>query len=205
MSNFSPEEVTRFHAFFSQLAASSASLAGSSTQPLAQASQAIAYPLPSLQVTGPSIPIPSTYAPAPSHLVPSALSQIQGPGIPLITQLYQGSQVQQGHPAPRASQPPSFNPFIGTGLSLPNTSLANQARLASASSTLPRQPLLSRRGCRRGVAPQAPALPRLAAISIQNCIIDDGAILTVRVVVRVFPPVVRVSFFLKFSDRLIYF
>jgi len=70
--------------------------------------------------------------------------QPQLSALPPITQLYQSSRAQQhGHPAPEISAPPSFNPFIGTGLNL-STSNVNQNRLASSSATIPRSVALPR-------------------------------------------------------------
>lgn len=170
-SNFTAEEVaTYFQAFLNQLSASE-----TSTEP----SSSLATASVSASQTSSSSAVPLIRA-----------------GIPPITQLYQPSQQGVGHPAPNSfpvSQPPAFHPFIGTRPNLPATSIANQARLASAQNTIPRQVSLPRRGRRRGVAQQPPILSRSSSkISIQQCFVSDAPVPTICVVVRVFPPLVSI-------------
>ncbi len=131
-SNFSPEDIARFQVFLHQLTASSCQL--SAVPPATVITQ------PIVQMTS-SGPLSSSAFQTPSSPAMSSLVQT---GIPPITQLYCPSlnqPLQQGHPAPPAD-PPAFHPFIGTRLNLPATNIANQARLASASSSIPRQVLL---------------------------------------------------------------
>jgi len=143
---------------------------------------------------------PPPFILAPQTLSSSALplGQAAQAGIPPITQLYQPSRLShQGHPASLpASQPPAFHPFLGSGLNLPATSIANQARLASASTTIPRQVALPHRTSRRrGVASQPPVLSRATPqVSIQQCFVEGAPVPTVRVIVRVFPCLVCISF-----------
>ena len=173
-SAFTQEDLSRLRAFLNQLPSNS----GDSTLP--QPFQ--------LTPTVPSQAAPTTIS---STLLPSfspsqILSQATGStqhGLPPINQLYQSRQIpQQGHPASQSgTQPPGlgFHPFLGN---LPSTSLVNQARLASASATLPR------RGRRRGAAPQAPVLGRAKRDFFAPCYIDSEQT-TVRTIIRVLPPV----------------
>jgi hypothetical protein len=191
-TNFSIEEVASyFQAFLNRISASETPIVQTtSTEP--PSSSATASVLTShssaVPLTRAGIPpITQLYQPSQQgHPAPSPFPASQP------TQLYQPSQ--QGHPAPSpfpVSQPPAFHPFIGTRLNLPATSIANQARLASAQNTIPRQVSLPQRGRRRGVAQQPPILPRTSSkVSIQQCFVSDAPVPTVRVVVRVFPPLV---------------
>ena len=172
-SNFTAEEIaTYFQAFLNRLSTSE-------TQVLQNTP------------TGPPSSL-ATASVSPSQTPSSSAVPLARTGIPPITQLYQSAQ--QGHPAPSSfpvSQPPSFHPFIGTSQNLSATSIANQARLASAQNTIPRQVSLSQRGRRRGVAQQPPILSRTSSkISIQQCFVSDAPVPTIRIVVRVFPPLV---------------
>jgi hypothetical protein len=179
-SNLSPEDIARFQAFLHQLATPSPQLSTippttvTTTQPIVQVPSA-----------GPSL----SQAPSTSTAIGSSVVQA---GIPPITHLYHSSQpLSQGHPAPPpAGQPPAFHPFIGTRLNLPTTGIANQARLASASASIPRQVSLPHRGRRRTAAQLPPILPRPAKVAIDQCFISDAAVPTVRIVVRVFPALV---------------
>ena len=96
------------------------------------------------------------------------------------------------------SQPSGFHPLIGTRLNLPTTSIANQARLASANNTLPRQVSLPIRGRRRAMVLQAPVLPRIVSkkVTVDDCLVSDASVHTVRIVARVFPPLVHIFLFL---------
>ena len=119
---------------------------------------------------------------------------------PPITQLYQSNQ-HSGHPSsghPNTSS--SFQPFLGisslgAGFAAGH---ANQARLASAATTLPRQPTLSRRTSRstrtRGPAIQPPSIPvELApgsALHLRSCFVSGTSDPVVRLTVKVYPPAV---------------
>jgi hypothetical protein len=108
---------------------------------------------------------------------------------PPVSQLY--IRPHQPQPAATTSRPgTSFNPFLGLGgaaLSLP-TAHANQARLASALSTIPRNPSLPRRG-RRGPAQHPPALPSSRKVSINNCLSQDASgSHSLKIIVKVLPP-----------------
>ncbi|TDL14092.1 hypothetical protein BD410DRAFT_846356 [Rickenella mellea] len=87
--------------------------------------------------------------------------------------------------------PSLLQPFVGMGglgLQL-NTGHANQARLASSSTTIPRQAALSVRGRRRGPATLPPSLPRNPSPrTIQECLVDGATQPTVKVTVKVYPP-----------------
>ena len=185
-SNFSAEEVaTYFQAFLNRLS--------SSETPVVQSTPTEhTEPLSSLAT---SASVPASQTPS-SSTVPLTRA-----GIPPITQLYQPSQ--QGHPAPSpfpASQPPAFHPFIGTRPNLPATSIANQARLASAQNTIPRQVSLPQRGRRRGAAQNPPILSQNSSkISIQQCFVSDAPVPTICAVVRVFPPLVSIFNLYKLS------
>jgi hypothetical protein len=113
--------------------------------------------------------------------------------IPSVTQLYHSNR--QGHPIFQPgsqSQSSGFHPLIGTRLNLPTTSIANQARLASANNTLPRQVSLPIRGRRRAMIQQAPVLARSVSkkVTIDDCLISDASVRTIRIVARVFPQLV---------------
>ena len=193
--NLSPEDIARFQAFLHQLQAPSPQL--STIPPTTVTTQ----PIVQVPPAGPS----SSQAPSPSTGTGSVVQV--GPGIPPITHLYHSSQpLPQGHPAPPpAGQPPAFYPFIGTRLNLPTTAIANQARLASASTSIPRQLSLPRRGRRRTAAQLPPILPRTAKVTIDQCFISDAAVPTIRIVVRVFPALVcAVDSVEPFPCRLIF-
>jgi hypothetical protein len=195
-SNLSPEDIVRFQAFLHQL------VVAPSPQPSTIAPTIVAtQPIVQVPYAGPS----SSQAPPPSTAIGSSV--VQG-GIPPITHLYHSSQpLPQGHPAPPpAGQPPAFHPFIGTRLNLPSTAIANQARLASASASIPRQVSLSHRGRRRTAAQLPPILPRTTSkVTIDQCLISDAAVPTIRIVVRVFPALVcAVDFVGSFPCRLIF-
>lgn len=96
-----------------------------------------------------------------------------------------------------ASNPPSTSqPFLGfSALAPPSGSLAtqsaNQARLASAAATIPRQQQVARRGSRRrGPARPPPTLAHHPIrAKIENCLLETDPE-TIRVQVRVYPPTV---------------
>ena len=167
-SSFSPEDITRLRAFLSQFP--------SSPQP--EPSQ---FPLS-------ATPIPPAVASSSVSFPPSQIAIEPNPsqtrnGLPPINHLYQSRQVlQQGIPALRPQPSPGlgFHPFLGN---LPSTSLANQARLASASATLPHC------GRRRGAAPQAPVLGQAAQRNFFAPCYVDNTLQAVRVVIRVLPQV----------------
>ena len=193
LSNFSPEDIARFQAFLHQLVVTP------SPQPTIPPTTVATQPIVQVPSAGPS----SSQAPSQSTAIGSSV--IQG-GIPPITHLYHSSQpLPQGHPAPPpAGQPPAFHPFIGTRLNLPSTAIANQARLASASVSIPCQVSLPHRGRRRTAAQLPPILPRNAKVTIDQCFISDAAVPTIRIVIRVFPALVcAVDSIGSFSCRLI--
>ena len=150
---------------------------------------------------------PSSGPPATPHPLSSFLQQTQVQGQPSmiqpppVSQLYQNVRSHQpqaglGHPAAVTSRPgTSFNPFLqvgGAALSLPTTH-ANQARMASALSSIPRNPSLPRRG-RRGPAQHPPALPSSRKVSINNCLSQDASGgHSLRIIVKVMPPPVSRS------------
>jgi hypothetical protein len=91
----------------------------------------------------------------------------------------------------------SSQPFLGfsalappSAASLP-TQRVNQARLASAATTIPRQQQVARRGSRsRGPARPSPNLVhRPIRARIENCLLETDPE-TIRVQVRVYPPMV---------------
>lgn len=92
--------------------------------------------------------------------------------------------------------PSSLQPFVGMGglgLQL-QTGHVNQARLASSSTTIPRQPALAVRGRRRGPATLPPSLPRNPSPrTIHECLVDGATLPTVKVTVKVYPPSIPVS------------
>jgi hypothetical protein len=98
----------------------------------------------------------------------------------------------------------SYQDF-GTRLNLPPTSIANQARLASADNTLPRQVSLPIRGRCRAIVQQAPVLARFASkkITIDDCLVSDTSVRTIRIVARVFPPLVWISYFHLFFTNIL--
>jgi hypothetical protein len=139
---------------------------------------------------------------------------------PPITQLYQRPQTPAPsqpsapiHPSGPSQGPPSghptrntssFQPFLGisnlgVGFAAGH---ANQARLASAATTLPRQPTLSRRTSRstrtRGPAIQPPSIPvELApgsALHLRSCFVSGTPDPVVRLTVKVYPPAVSFLF-----------
>lgn len=123
--------------------------------------------------------------------------------IPPVSQLYHPNR--QGHLMSQSLagfqlQPSGFHPLIGTRLNLPTTSIANQARLASANNTLPRQVSLPIRGRRRAIVQQAPVLPRFVSkkVTVDDCLVSDASVRTVRIVARVFPPLVHIFYFYLF-------
>ena len=125
----------------------------------------------------------------------SQLQQLPPPSqaVPSITQLYQNTRAQhQGHPAAAASAVPSFHPFFGTGLNI-STSHANQARMASASATIPRNPPLNRR--RQGPSAAAPTLPQVSSrMTIEKCMQEGAEVPSIRMTIRVFPPLIGFTF-----------
>jgi hypothetical protein len=113
------------------------------------------------------------------------------------------SQGVQGHPSSLPAAPAglgfpatsSQQPFLGMhslGLNLA-TGHVNQARLASASATIPRQPSLTRRGRRRGPAVHPPSLPNTRP-DIRQCYVEGAPDSTLRITVKVYPPHVSIRF-----------
>jgi hypothetical protein len=135
---------------------------------------------------------------------------------PPITQLYQSRQHSaSGHPSSgHPSTPSSFQPFLGisslgVGFAAGH---ANQARLASAATTLPRQPTLSRRTSRsastrtRGPAIQPPAIPvELApgsALHLRSCFVSGTPEPVVRLTVKIYPPAVCFLLYICLMQKL---
>lgn len=120
---------------------------------------------------------------------PPPLSQFSLP----IQNVYQSARTLPALP----SNPPSTSqPFLGfSAVAAPSGSLstqnANQARLASAAATIPRQQQVPRRGSRRrGPARPPPALAHQPIrAKIENCLLETDPD-TIRVQVRVYPPTV---------------
>jgi hypothetical protein len=140
---------------------------------------------------------PSSGHPPPTQPLPTFMQQTQvqaQPSMiqpPPVSQLYQNVRPHQpGQPAAVTSRSGmAFNPFIGgAALSLP-TAHANQARLASALTSIPRNPSLPRRGRRRGPAQHPPTLPSSRKVSINNCLSQDASGgHSLRIIVKVMPP-----------------
>ena len=178
-------------------------------------------------------PTPSQFASSgPTATQPFLLRQTQVQGLqaqssiqpPPVSQLYQHIQPLQPATSTTVTSRPgttqavtsrpgtstvtsrpgmSFNPFLGgAALGLPTTH-ANQARLASALSSIPRNPTLPRRG-RRGPAQHPPALPSSRKVSINNCLSQDASgSHSLRIIVKVMPPPVSSSsHIIGFSDLL---
>jgi hypothetical protein len=130
---------------------------------------------------GPGSSIASQNPPPPSS------SQFSLP----IQNVYQSARTLPALP----SNPPSTSqPFLGfSALAAPSlpTQNANQARLASAAATIPRQQQVARRGSRRrGPARPPPTLSHQPIrAKIENCLLETDPD-TIRVQVRVYPPTV---------------
>ena len=222
LSHLTPEQVTQLRALLLPEAPAPAS---SSTQADVSATQSPFSSLllpPPTQAPAPLSPfspsLPPTQAHAALSLPPptqvpqqsvrfldpgSQLAQIAAATIPRpITQLYQSRQHSaSGHPSSgHLSTPSSFQPFLGisslgVGFAAGH---ANQARLASAATTLPRQPTLSHRTSHstrtHGPAIQPPSLPvELApgsALHLQSCFVSGTPEPVVWLTVKVYPPAV---------------
>jgi hypothetical protein len=216
--NLTPEELARFHAYIQQggsLTPSAPNPRPSAFQPT-QVPSSAAHPFlqqtqvqdqpsviqPALQPTntqftnftssGPSATQPLLSQQTQAHAQPSMTQPLP------VSQPYQSIQPHQlGHPQAATSSTyrpnTSFNPFFGgAALNLP-TAHANQARLASALSSIPRNPSLPRRG-RRGPAQHPPALPSSRKVSINNCLSQDATgSHSLKVIVKVLPPPVSNS------------
>jgi hypothetical protein len=162
--NLTPEELARFHAYIQQGGSLPPSAPNLTPNPLPSAFQPTQVPLSAPSSTQPFFsnlqPTPSQ---VPSQAQPSAIQPIQVASSasqasatqpfflqptqgqtpsqpPPVSQLYQNIRPHQiSHPATTTTSRPgtTFNPFLGgAGLSLP-TAHANQARLASALSSIP--------------------------------------------------------------------
>ena len=177
----------------------------STTQPLPsflQQSQVQAQPSaiqPAFQPTQVGLPSSEPPATQPFFLqqtqVQAQPSMIQPPPVSQLYQSIRPHQPGQSETIASGSRPgTSFNPFLGgSSLNLP-TAHANQARLASALSSIPRNPSLPRRG-RRGPAQHPPTLPSSRKISISNnCLSRDASgTNSLRIIVKVMPPPVSSS------------
>ena len=108
-----------------------------------------------------------------------------------IQNVYQSARTL---PALPTNPPSTSQPFLGfSALAAPSlpTQNANQARLASAAVTIPRQQQVARRGSRRrGPASHPPTLAHHPIrAKIENCLLETDPE-TIRVQVRVYPPTV---------------
>ena len=218
-SHLTPEQVAQLRALL--LPESQAPALTTSTSTGATAAP---DPFPfSSSLPPPTQPV-STHAPAPlavPHRQSQAASvcfldpgptQTAAAAIPLpITQLYRRPQTPapSQHSAPPSGHPTrntsSFQPFLGinnlgVGFAAGH---ANQARLASAATTLPRQPTLSRRTSRstrtRGPAIQPPSIPAEiapgSALHLRSCFVSGTSDPVVRLTVKVYPPAVSFLFY----------
>lgn len=97
--------------------------------------------------------------------------------------------ISQPYPSAHPTTSTGFQPFLGMqnlGIHLA-TGNANQARLSSAASTLPRPPALTRRRA-RGPSRHPPTLPRPEKQDVAHCYVDNALVPTVRITVKVYPP-----------------
>jgi hypothetical protein len=184
-SRLSPDELAWLRTL---LQVPSASVSSSATNPGPIASGPLASSIsPLTTVSSP----PSSLPAAQVQVLPASQQRsvhfldppLVPPGIPAaacpITQLYQGSQaLGSGHPSSTPTTP-SFQPFLRINTLSLNvaTGHANQACLASASASLPRQPALACRGRHtRGPAIHPPSLPLELApgssLRIQSCFVS---------------------------------
>lgn len=201
LSRLTPEQVAQLRA----LLLSEPPLAAPAQAPSSSSTAATAAPF----TFSPSLP-PPTQAPAP---VPhrQTVRFVDPPGslptqtaaiAPPITQLYQSHQHSaNGHPSSgHPNTTSSFQPFLGIsslGASFA-AGHANQARLASAATTLPRQPTLTRRTSRstrtRGPAIHPPSIPAEltpgSALHLRSCFVPGTPDPVVRLTVKVYPPAV---------------
>ena len=209
--NLTPEELARFHAYIQQGASSTPSALNPALNPAFQPTQVASSGPPTATQPHPTFLQQTQVQAQPSVVQPTQVPSSQSG--PLASQPFflQQTQVQAQPPViqpPPVSQPyhtirppqpqastsitshpgTSFNPFLGgAALSLP-TAQANQARLASALSSIPRNPSLPRRG-RRGPAQHPPALPSSRKVSINNCLSQDASgSQFLKIIVKVMPP-----------------
>ena len=142
--------------------------------------------------------IPQPLIPQPLS-IPQALSISQIPQappiapLPPITQLYQSScQQLHGHPATSTPASNRFQPYANIGsLGLP-TGHANQARMASASSTIPHSVSLPRWGSRQtcGPAQMPPILLQTRKPRLDNCMVQGATLPTICIKFLVYSPLV---------------
>ena len=169
---------------------------------LLQATSTVASASPTGQISPPttvSSPLVSLFSQPPSQSSSRSLTTQPPP----IVHLYQSSRQQslpqdQSSMAFASSSVPTarFQPYsgIGTlGLNLP-TGHANQARMASASSSIPRPTPLPRRSSRRtrGPAHNPPVLAQARKASIDDCLVAGATLPTIRIKVLVYPPIVGI-------------
>ena len=161
-------------------------------------------------------PAPRQTAAAATSIPPPITQLYQRPPAPAPSQNSAPANVHpsypsSGHPTRNTS---SFQPFLGinnlgVGFAAGH---ANQARLASAATTLPKQPTLSRRTSRstrtRGPAIQPPSIPvELApgsALHLRSCFVPGTPDPVVRLTVKVYPPAVcfLLSIYLRVMQQL---
>lgn len=141
--------------------------------------------------------VPSTQPPIPPVQPPTTMAansigpyqSVRMPGV---------FRAPQGYPSQAMTQmsPGQMQPFLGRdNLALSVSDQVNQRRWASAANH-PRQPRLLSRGRRRGPAVQPPSLPRRRDThQMEDCLsttINNGVeIPTIRIKVKVYPPLVR--------------
>ncbi len=161
----------------------------------------------------PTAPPTTSQLAAPSIAPVSLLSQPLSQSLsslptqqPPIATLYQsGHQQPQSSAATVASGSAAmarFQPFSGIGLNLP-TGLANQARMASASSSIPRSVALPRRTSRwtRGPAQNLPVPIQARKPSIDDCVVAGAATPTIRIKIFVYLPIVSLFWVKIFSIK----
>ncbi|KAJ7621563.1 hypothetical protein DFH06DRAFT_772897 [Mycena polygramma] len=137
-----------------------------------------------------SIAPPTTPAnPPPSNpqtpVAQTGENERQVPETPIIHRY----QPQRAAPLPLTA-PASYQPFLGMATLAPsastlNTGHANQQRMTSASTVLPRGPSLVRRRARTA-ARHPPSLVRRPGVD--QCFVEDAAVPTIRVTALVYPP-----------------
>ena len=130
------------------------------------------------------------------------------PSQPIQT-LYQSARILPQLPNNPPASGSTSQPFLGFSSLAPPiaTQQANQARLSSSVTTIPRQQQLPRRGVRHHPSSrtQRSATPTLGRRSgkakIEDCLVlAEGSQTLVRIQVRVYPPVVCVTIIINFPS-----
>lgn len=111
-----------------------------------------------------------------------------------VSARYEPASLSQARAYSQPNPPPqSYQPFLGLqslSSNLLPTSLANQARRASAATMLQRRQNRPANGSRGAAPSRAPRGPPRAADPAQSCYTEDSKI---RIQVRVYPPDVRMN------------